>query len=224
MTEFTLDLSNVEDQVNVNGTLSPQPLDPHNVGPLRPAADGGLDPRFLAATVSPRNHHRNSADFTQTPHFLRACALCKRRLIPGRDIYMYRYSLSVICAYTFGDTSYVFFEKTYGCCPDCSKRLHSNTICYSLCDISTRLFMRILQPLASPTADESGREEGEVLVGIPERVRIHGYRTGKRDDHRRVDYNVETCHVYYPLLYVYGFNIHAYACGCMLRLYKCIFP
>ncbi|KAK2978555.1 hypothetical protein RJ640_006674 [Escallonia rubra] len=93
MTEFTLDLSNVEDQVNVNGTLSPQPLDPHNplnVGPLRPAADGGLDPRFLAATGSPRNHRRNSVDFTQTPHFLRACALCKRRLIPGRDIYMYR--------------------------------------------------------------------------------------------------------------------------------------
>ncbi|KAK3011065.1 hypothetical protein RJ639_010740 [Escallonia herrerae] len=78
MTEFTLDLSNVEDQINVNGTLSPQLLDPHNpfnVGPLRPAADGGLDPRFLAST---------------TPHFLRACALCKRRLIPGRDIYMYR--------------------------------------------------------------------------------------------------------------------------------------
>ncbi|GLT64301.1 hypothetical protein SLA2020_368050 [Shorea laevis] len=46
------------------------------------------------ATVSPRNHRRSSADFTAetttTPHFLRSCSLCKRRLVPGRDIYMYR--------------------------------------------------------------------------------------------------------------------------------------
>ncbi|KAK9930583.1 hypothetical protein M0R45_027618 [Rubus argutus] len=38
----------------------------------------------------PRNLRRNSADFVETPHFLRACGLCKRRLVPGRDIYMYR--------------------------------------------------------------------------------------------------------------------------------------
>lgn len=29
-------------------------------------------------------------DPVQTADFLRACFLCKRRLIPGRDIYMYR--------------------------------------------------------------------------------------------------------------------------------------
>ncbi|KAK4859489.1 hypothetical protein QYF36_006270 [Acer negundo] len=50
----------------------------------------GLDQRFLS-TVSPRsNHRRHSVDFQDTTHFLRACCLCKRKLVPGRDIYMYR--------------------------------------------------------------------------------------------------------------------------------------
>ncbi|XP_059631413.1 FCS-Like Zinc finger 6 [Cornus florida] len=85
MTEFTLDLD------NIGGVTSPQPSDPHNPfksGPLRPT--DGSDQRFWNATVSPRNHRRSSADFTQTPNFLRTCSLCKRRLVPGRDIYMYR--------------------------------------------------------------------------------------------------------------------------------------
>lgn len=50
----------------------------------------GFDQRLLA-TVSPRAHRRHSADFIETAHFLRACGLCRRRLVPGRDIYMYRY-------------------------------------------------------------------------------------------------------------------------------------
>lgn len=54
----------------------------------------GLNQQFLQPTtmVSPRNHRRNSADYVDTAHFLRACSLCKRRLFPGRDIYMYRYN------------------------------------------------------------------------------------------------------------------------------------
>lgn len=52
-----------------------------------------LDQRFLSATVAPRTHRRASADSLETAHFLRVCSLCKRRLIPGRDIYMYRYLL-----------------------------------------------------------------------------------------------------------------------------------
>ncbi|THF96384.1 hypothetical protein TEA_026376 [Camellia sinensis var. sinensis] len=72
MTEFTLDLS--------IGDAPPQP----------PAA--GFDQRYLgsATAVSPRNHRRNLADFVETPHFLRSCFLCKRRLVPGRDIFMYK--------------------------------------------------------------------------------------------------------------------------------------
>ncbi|GLT37235.1 hypothetical protein SLA2020_115660 [Shorea laevis] len=51
----------------------------------------GLDQRFWADSVaSPGIYRRHSSDFIGTSNFLRACSLCKRRLIPGRDIYMYR--------------------------------------------------------------------------------------------------------------------------------------
>ncbi|KAI3431080.1 FLZ-type domain-containing protein [Psidium guajava] len=41
---------------------------------------------FLAL-VSPRNYGSMDAE---SAHFLATCGLCKRRLFPGRDIYMYR--------------------------------------------------------------------------------------------------------------------------------------
>ncbi|KAM7516795.1 hypothetical protein LguiA_006378 [Lonicera macranthoides] len=89
MTEFTLDFTNV----------APHPSDPHNPFTVAPTTDGPFDQRFLdpppppppAVTVSPRNRRRNSSDFAaDSSHFLRSCSLCKRRLVPGRDIYMYR--------------------------------------------------------------------------------------------------------------------------------------
>ncbi|XWS15038.1 hypothetical protein CRYUN_Cryun35bG0060100 [Craigia yunnanensis] len=58
----------------------------------------GLD-QLLLATVSPRVNRRHAADFLETPHFLRSCGLCRRRLVPGRDIYMYR-----------GDTAFCSLE------------------------------------------------------------------------------------------------------------------
>ncbi|ESQ34580.1 hypothetical protein EUTSA_v10008987mg [Eutrema salsugineum] len=50
-----------------------------------------LDQRLLAM-VSPRGaQRRHSADnSTHAGEFLRSCSLCKRHLVPGRDIYMYR--------------------------------------------------------------------------------------------------------------------------------------
>ncbi|PIN24737.1 hypothetical protein CDL12_02528 [Handroanthus impetiginosus] len=81
MTEFTLDFNGGADGAY-------QPLDLHN-----PFNGGGLDQRYSSssAAASPsRLPHRKSADFVETAHFLRVCFLCKRRLIPGRDIYMYR--------------------------------------------------------------------------------------------------------------------------------------
>ncbi|XVE95348.1 hypothetical protein REPUB_Repub02eG0089100 [Reevesia pubescens] len=106
MTKITFDL-------NTSNVEAP-PSDPHNPfnnypkqvdaalfggvwGPQIQANGGGvaggglegLDQRLLA-TVSPRVHRRHSADFLETPHFLRSCGLCRRRLVPGRDIYMYR--------------------------------------------------------------------------------------------------------------------------------------
>ncbi|XP_019152695.1 PREDICTED: uncharacterized protein LOC109149401 [Ipomoea nil] len=79
MTEFTLDLN-----AGGGGQAS------QAAAASNPAA-AALDQRIMsAATVSARPHRRKSADFVETAHFLRACSLCKRRLIPGRDIYMYR--------------------------------------------------------------------------------------------------------------------------------------
>ncbi|XAR73344.1 hypothetical protein NMG60_11007281 [Bertholletia excelsa] len=60
----------------------------------------GFDHRVMAV-VSPRFHRRSSTSggvaggssnhaVTETAHFLTSCGLCKRRLSPGRDIYMYR--------------------------------------------------------------------------------------------------------------------------------------
>ncbi|CAN6478219.1 unnamed protein product [Victoria cruziana] len=58
------------------------------------AAAGGLSPRAITA-----RGRRHSADLMEASHFLRACSLCKRRIGPGRDIYMYR-----------GDTAYCSLE------------------------------------------------------------------------------------------------------------------
>ncbi|KAK4276797.1 hypothetical protein QN277_014904 [Acacia crassicarpa] len=52
-------------------------------GPDRKAA-------VAAGTLSPTIHRMHSAEFSQTPDFLRSCSLCKRPLVPSCDIYMYR--------------------------------------------------------------------------------------------------------------------------------------
>ncbi|KAF5737974.1 hypothetical protein HS088_TW13G00867 [Tripterygium wilfordii] len=90
MTGITVDLpNNVEGQEPSDHQLR----DDHHQG----AYDTGL----LAAMVSPRVNlqRRNSADLAETSHFLRTCGLCRRRLTPGRDIYMYR-----------GDTAFCSLE------------------------------------------------------------------------------------------------------------------
>nr|GMC54598.1 FCS-Like Zinc finger 6-like [Ipomoea batatas] len=73
MTEFTLDLNAGAGAGSVQTSQAVAAVDQHLTS---------------AATVSARPHRRKSADFVETAHFLRACSLCKRRLIPGRDIYM----------------------------------------------------------------------------------------------------------------------------------------
>ncbi|CAA2994472.1 uncharacterized protein LOC111408887 [Olea europaea var. sylvestris] len=87
MTEFTLEID-VATKSGEGTAANYQLFDPQ-----KPVSSGGLDQRFLAtatAAASPTPLRRNSADSVETAHFLRACSLCKRRLIPGRDIYMYR--------------------------------------------------------------------------------------------------------------------------------------
>ncbi|KAL5559053.1 hypothetical protein UlMin_035264 [Ulmus minor] len=92
----TTSLSEITFDLNTNDET--QPSQQHGVG----AASGqhrqlpaggidGLDQRFMATMISPTTlHRRNSADSVQTSHFLRCCSLCKRCLVPGHDIYMYR--------------------------------------------------------------------------------------------------------------------------------------
>ncbi|KAI5597750.1 hypothetical protein BDE02_02G086400 [Populus trichocarpa] len=80
--EITFDLNTATSEA------APPPSDHHQ----KQAGYGGLiDQRFLSDAGSPRTTYRRASDdFLETAHFLRACSLCKRRLIPGRDIYMYR--------------------------------------------------------------------------------------------------------------------------------------
>jgi len=75
-------------------------LDYHNKNNMMDTSSGentsGFlhDQHFLASVLSPRNHHKSSGSgnhFVEDSHFLRTCGLCKRRLAPGKDLYMYRY-------------------------------------------------------------------------------------------------------------------------------------
>ncbi|KAK1290901.1 hypothetical protein QJS10_CPB18g01232 [Acorus calamus] len=87
MTEFTLDLDGLEGP--------PQ----SDQGGRQSVVTGGQDGYLAAAVASPRGHRRSSGEYLETPPFLRFCGLCKRRLVPGRDIYMYR-----------GDTAFCSLE------------------------------------------------------------------------------------------------------------------
>ncbi|CAJ1971791.1 unnamed protein product [Sphenostylis stenocarpa] len=71
MSEITLDLN----------VAASDAADQRRSGAIGGAGGGALTPKML---------RRHSSDFVDTPHFLRACALCKGRLAPGRDIFMYR--------------------------------------------------------------------------------------------------------------------------------------
>jgi hypothetical protein len=129
MTEFTLDLTIGEGQ---------RPSDPVNGGA---AVGGRIDQRLLAAAaVSPSNHRRNSADFIETAHFLRSCSLCKRRLVPGRDIYMYR-----------GDRAF--------CSLECRQQQMIQDERKDKCSFASKKD-------APPAASEAGSAEGETVAAV----------------------------------------------------------
>ncbi|KAF7839976.1 putative Zf-FLZ domain-containing protein [Senna tora] len=64
-----------------------------------PIALSPVDPPYTSSLTSPPHQIQNQTVLESTPHFLRTCGLCKRRLAPGRDIYMYR-----------GDTAFCSLE------------------------------------------------------------------------------------------------------------------
>ncbi|CAH9078506.1 unnamed protein product [Cuscuta europaea] len=68
-------------------TITEFPPDQIAVDPPPPAV-ANHPTAFSALDLVPGR--RESGGFAETAHFLTACSLCKRRLYPGRDIYMYR--------------------------------------------------------------------------------------------------------------------------------------
>jgi len=110
MSEITFDLNTVtteEDPNNNNNLFNRHGPGVGPYGPYPPTSPGinGSDQSRVMSMVSPRNHRRNSADMTHNTDFLRSCFLCKRRLVPGRDIYMYKYNLSLL---------FIFASKSLG--------------------------------------------------------------------------------------------------------------
>lgn len=98
----TTSLSEIKFDLNLPSEPE-EPSDHHQVQMLSPrksklvAIDehrqvnhGLLDQRLLAMVGTPRRHSEDYS--THVGDFLRSCSLCKRHLVPGRDIYMYRYT------------------------------------------------------------------------------------------------------------------------------------
>ncbi|CAK8566320.1 unnamed protein product [Lathyrus sativus] len=130
MSEITFDLNTVtpEDDPNNNPLFSPNgpgagPFGPYPYPhpPTSPQTNGSDQSRLLA-TVSPRNHRRNSSDMTHTPDFLRSCFLCKRRLVPGRDIFMYKGD-SAFCSLECRQQQMNQDEKKDKCCVASKKQV-----------------------------------------------------------------------------------------------------
>ncbi|MBA0620484.1 hypothetical protein Godav_006191 [Gossypium davidsonii] len=97
MTGITVDvLSNVENIVQQSFISHDPPGPPNHPFHDFPKPNFAYD-QHLLAMVSPRNPGGVGSSGFTTNHvldssapFLRSCCLCKRRLAPGRDIYMYR--------------------------------------------------------------------------------------------------------------------------------------
>lgn len=91
-----------------------------------------------------RGRRRNSGNFAvvETASFLMACGLCKRRLGPGRDTFMYRYFLRSIRGslpqkiHLFGGFSRCLDEETL-------RSLHACSFIASIREFSPRIFVKI---------------------------------------------------------------------------------
>eukprot|EP00262_Sarcandra_glabra_P008855 TRINITY_DN2273_c0_g1_i1.p1 TRINITY_DN2273_c0_g1~~TRINITY_DN2273_c0_g1_i1.p1 ORF type:complete len:162 (+),score=6.79 TRINITY_DN2273_c0_g1_i1:80-565(+) len=94
MNEITVDLNSIGTPLPSDPqTPKDREISPHEASYFRryaPAdAHDVFDCQSPTATVSPR-YRRTSGELVETANFLRACGLCKRRLGPGRDIFIYK--------------------------------------------------------------------------------------------------------------------------------------
>ncbi|XVF39482.1 hypothetical protein PTKIN_Ptkin01aG0038200 [Pterospermum kingtungense] len=101
----------------------------------------GFDQRLLT-TATPGVSRRQSVDFMETPNFLRSCGLCRRRLVPGRDIYMYR-----------GDTAF--------CSLECRQQEMNQDEKKDKCSIASKK-----QAVASSAAGSVVSAKGETVAAV----------------------------------------------------------
>ncbi|KAK4742081.1 hypothetical protein SAY87_000082 [Trapa incisa] len=145
LSEITFDLD--------AGPANAQPSDPRlPVGPGYVAPPNGWDQHLLAA-ASPRVSRRHSADFLETPSFLRSCSLCKRRLIPGRDIYMYR-----------GDSAF--------CSLECRQRQMNHDERKDKCSVAASKRMESVSPSIASVACPEVVATGETVTGRVTSLRL----------------------------------------------------
>ncbi|KAK4274089.1 hypothetical protein QN277_017371 [Acacia crassicarpa] len=85
LSEFPFDLNVAPDAPQNEPSHNPNAHPSYGVIRHQPGGSNWSD-----QSVVPTNRRRHSVDFVETAEFLRACFLCKRSLVPGRDIYMYR--------------------------------------------------------------------------------------------------------------------------------------
>lgn len=95
----------------------------------QPQEDGGGGASRKAAAVTSHVHV-----FPEAAHFLQACFLCKRRLGPGRDIYMYRGD-AAFCSAECRNEQIVIDELKEKCCADVRKMKESSAA-VNYCPIS----------------------------------------------------------------------------------------
>ncbi|KAI4337724.1 hypothetical protein L6164_016105 [Bauhinia variegata] len=128
MSEISFDLNRTGD--------APVAVDPNNRGeggvngPWKQTGGGGgrsgLNSNYNNGLVDqiPRNSRRHSADFLETADFLKTCGFCKRRLVPSRDIYMYRGD-TAFCSLECRQQQMTQDERKDKCCVASKKRVQA---------------------------------------------------------------------------------------------------
>lgn len=99
-----------------------------NVDHKQPQVDGAASPKATAVTS-------HVHVFPEAAYFLQACFLCKRRLGPGRDIYMYRGD-AAFCSAECRDEQIVIDELKEKCSAVELRKMKESSNTVNYCQIS----------------------------------------------------------------------------------------